>query len=59
LWVVEAVLHVGGFVHRHNCHYWSEKDPGMTNEKIQSQSKSWCGVVWIYLDQVYCSVSVT
>lgn len=45
LWFDEAVFHVGGLVNRHNCHYWGDKDPGMTMEKLQSQPKVviWCG----------------
>ncbi|CAF4646489.1 unnamed protein product [Rotaria sp. Silwood1] len=45
LWSDEAVFHVGGFVNRHNCHYWANKDPGMTIERMQSQPKIlvWCG----------------
>jgi hypothetical protein len=45
LWSDEAVFHVGGFVNRHNCHYWDDQDPGMTIEKIASQLKVvvWCG----------------
>lgn len=27
LWTDEAVFHVGGFVNRHNCHYWAKHDP--------------------------------
>jgi len=27
LWSDEAVFHVGGFVNRHNCHYWAAHDP--------------------------------
>ncbi|CAF3770620.1 unnamed protein product [Rotaria sp. Silwood1] len=44
LWSDEAVFHVGGFVNRHNCHYWANKDPGMTIERMQSQPKIlvWC-----------------
>ncbi|CAF3023534.1 unnamed protein product [Rotaria sp. Silwood2] len=45
LWSDEAIFHVGGFVNRHNCHYWGDKDPGMKIEKMQSQPKIvvWCG----------------
>ncbi|CAF5152417.1 unnamed protein product, partial [Rotaria sp. Silwood1] len=45
LWSDEAVFHVEGFVNRHNCHYWANKDPGMTIERMQSQPKIlvWCG----------------
>jgi hypothetical protein len=39
LWSDEAIFHVGGCANRHNCHYWDDKDPGMTIEKIQSQLK--------------------
>jgi hypothetical protein len=47
LWSDEAVFHVGGFVNRHNCHYWGDQDPGMTIEKIESQPKVvvWCGLI--------------
>lgn len=35
LWSDEAVFHVGGFVNRHNCHYWAGEDP-MIVEKQQN-----------------------
>ena len=45
LWSDEATFHVGGFIHRHNCHFWVDKGLGKTIEKIQSQPKVvvWCG----------------
>ena len=36
LWSDEAVFHIGGFVNRHNCHYWAE-DPRVTSEKNQNE----------------------
>ena len=33
LWSDEAVFHIGGFVNRHNCHYWAGEDPCITSEK--------------------------
>lgn len=46
IWSDEAVFHVGGFVNRHNCHYWAETNPGMTIEKSQGRPKLtvWCGM---------------
>jgi len=46
LWSDEAIFHVGGFVNRHNSHYWSENDPLITIEKRQGQPKVtvWCGM---------------
>lgn len=45
LWSDEAVFHVGGFINRHNCHFWSNDKPGYTIEKMQSRPKVtvWCG----------------
>src|SRR5436190_21404892 len=47
LWSDEAVFHVGGFVNRHNCHWWSAEKPGTSFclEKIQTRPKLtvWCG----------------
>ena len=46
LWSDEAVFHIGGFVNRHNCHYWAEEDPRVTSEKNQNRPKItvWCGM---------------
>lgn len=40
-----AMFHVGGFINRHNCHFWAENGPGYTTEKLQLQPKVtlWCG----------------
>ncbi|XP_076028935.1 uncharacterized protein LOC143017855 [Oratosquilla oratoria] len=35
LWSDEAVFHIGGFVNRHNCHYWAGEDPRITSEKCR------------------------
>ena len=37
LWSDEAIFHIGGFVNRHNCHYWAEEDPRVTSEKNQNE----------------------
>jgi hypothetical protein len=46
LWSDEAVFYVGGFVNRHNCHYWAEEDPVVIAEKMQGRPKVtvWCGM---------------
>ena len=46
LWSDEAVFHIGGFVNRHNCHYWVAHDPEVTVEKMQNRPKVtvWCGM---------------
>jgi len=46
LWRDEAVFHIGGFVNRHNCHYWAAHDSEVTVEKMQNRLKVtvWCGV---------------
>jgi hypothetical protein len=46
LWSDEATFHVGGFVNRHNCHYWAAPNPNMTVEKMQNLPKVtvWCGM---------------
>jgi hypothetical protein len=46
VWSDEAVLHIGGYVNRHNCHYWSAHGPEVTMEKLQSRPKVtvWCGM---------------
>jgi hypothetical protein len=48
LWSDEAVFNVGGFVNRHNCHYWSMHDPS-TVDKMQNRPKVtvWCGMMAI------------
>ena len=42
------MFHVGGFVNRHNCHYWgtNETDPKQTVERMQTRPKVtvWCGM---------------
>ena len=47
LWSDEAVFHVGGFVNKHNCHYWAHDDPMIVAEKTQSKPKItvWCGMM--------------
>ena len=46
LWSDEATFHVGGFVNRHNCHYWAKSDPKVTMKKSQSRPRLtvWCGM---------------
>ena len=46
IWSDEAVFHVGGFVNRHNSHYWASEDPLATVEKMQSRPNVtvWCGM---------------
>ena len=46
LWIDEAVFHMGGFVNRHNCHYWVEKRSRVASEKMQNRPKItvWCGM---------------
>jgi len=39
LWSDEAVFHIGGFISRHNCHYWAAHDPKVTVEKMQNRPK--------------------
>ena len=39
LWSDEAFFHIGGFVSRHNCHYWAAHDPEVTVEKMQNRPK--------------------
>ena len=34
LWSDQAVFHIGGFVIRHNCHYWAAHGPEVTVEKM-------------------------
>ena len=53
LWSNEAVFHVGGFVNRHNCHYWAGEDPRVTSEKMQNRPKItvWCGMT---TDRIVC-----
>ena len=42
-WSDEAVFHVGGFVSRHNCHYWAAHDPEVIVEKMQNPPVTvWC-----------------
>ena len=35
-WSNEVFFHVGGFINRHNCHYWAlnETDPKMTSKRV-------------------------
>ena len=35
LWSDKAVFHIGGFVSRHNSHYWAAHNPEVTVEKMQ------------------------
>ena len=46
LWSDEAIFHLGGFVNRHNCHYWAEENPNIIAEKVHSRPKLtvWCGM---------------
>ena len=46
LWSDEAVFCIGGFVNRHNCHYWAEQNPHITVQKAQRRPKVtvWCGM---------------
>ena len=46
LWSDEAVFHTGGFVNRHNCHYWAAHDPEVRVEKMKNCPKVtvWCGM---------------
>ena len=39
LWRDETVFHIGGFVNRHNCHYWKAYNPYVTVEKMQNRPK--------------------
>jgi len=39
LWSDEAFFHNGGFVNRHNSHYWAAHDPEVTVEKKQNRPK--------------------
>ena len=39
LWSDEAVIHIGGLVNRHNCHYWAGQDPRVTSEKRQNRPR--------------------
>lgn len=46
LWSDEAVFHIGGFVKRHNCHYWAGEDPFVMSAKMQNLPNVtvWCGM---------------
>ena len=46
LWSDETVFHIGGFVIRHNCHYWAAHEFEVTVEKKQNRPKVtvWCGM---------------
>ncbi|KAG8327808.1 hypothetical protein J6590_009610 [Homalodisca vitripennis] len=59
LWSDEAVFHTGGFVNRHNCHYWAPRDtdPKMTVEKLQTCTKVtvWCGMTAAKLQSISCA----
>ena len=35
IWSDEAIFHVGGFVNRHNCHYWGPCSSEATKEQFQ------------------------
>jgi hypothetical protein len=39
LWNDETVFHIGGFISRHNCHYWAPHDTEVTVEKMQNLPK--------------------
>lgn len=39
LWSDESIFHVGGFVNRHNCHYWGSASPSATIERVQILQK--------------------
>ena len=39
VWSDEAVFHVGGFVNRHNSHYWVEKSPKKLLKKSQHRPR--------------------
>lgn len=45
-WKDEVVFHFGGFVNRHNCHYWTWEDARITSGKMQNWPKVtvWCGM---------------
>ena len=46
LWTDEAVFHIGGFINRHNSHYWALENPNQTVEKSLHSPKVtvWCGI---------------
>ena len=46
IWSDEAVFHLGGFVNRHNSHYWAQETPKKLLKKSQSKPKVtvWCGI---------------
>ena len=46
LWSDEAIFFVGGFVNKHNCHYWADSNPHKIIHKIQNKQKLtvWCGI---------------
>ncbi|PSN46793.1 hypothetical protein C0J52_11179 [Blattella germanica] len=43
---VETAFHIGGFVNRHNCHYWASENPHECVEKAKGRPKLkvWCGI---------------
>ena len=46
IWTDEAIFFVGGFVNKHNCHYWASTNPHMIFTKSQNRLKVtvWCGM---------------
>ena len=46
IWSDEAIFYVGGFVNKHNCHYWAKSNPNMILTKSQTRQKVtvWCGI---------------
>jgi len=38
LWTDDATLNAGDFVKPHNCHYWADHDPSMTQNAIETLS---------------------
>lgn len=46
VWTDEATFHVGGFVKRHNSHYWGKEDPKRLLKKSQNKPRLtvWVGI---------------
>ncbi|PSN42665.1 hypothetical protein C0J52_13046 [Blattella germanica] len=44
---LKAVFHIGGFVNRHNCHYWASANPHECVEKANGLPKvtAWCHIM--------------
>jgi len=55
LWSDEVAFHTGGFVSRHNCHYWVAQGSEVTVEKMQNCPKVtvWCGMTAIRVIGAY------